>query len=715
MRQAGDGRDEADDEMDQTDADGAAENSASEAQQRIEDLRHQIERANYEYFVLDDPTLTDAEYDALMAELRQLEAEHPEFVTPDSPTQRVSGAPAERFGTVRHALPMLSLSNVFNEEKLRDWIARVYRLAGTEQVEFVVEPKIDGLAVSLRYESGRYVQGATRGDGITGEDISANLATVRSILRTLRPLAGDGDAALPLVEARGEVYMRRADFERLNEERLALGEKAFMNPRNAAAGALRQLDSSITAGRPLRFVAYALGQVQGVRVRTHWEELELLRRLGLPVILDPLVCASADEVWAACRHWLERRERLDFEIDGAVIKANDLGLQVELGAVQREPRWATAFKFPPLQQATTIRDIEINVGRTGSINPTAILDPVVIGGVTVARATLFNEDEIRRKDIRLGDRVVVQRAGDVIPQIVKVIEEARDGDEVPFSLPATCPACGAPTQREPGEAVLFCTNPSSACPGQLRELVAHFASRGAMDIEGLGGSRAKHLVDLGLVRSLADLYRLPADQLVALERLGEKSVANLLAAIEASKQRPLERLIFGLGIRHVGERAAGLLAGTFGDLAAIGRATEEELAAIPGIGKIVAQSVVRWFEQPENRQLVEELTALGVRTAEERPAAAGRLVGQTFVLTGRLEEMTRGEAEAAIKAAGGTVGSTVTKKTTAVVAGAEPGSKLDRAKALKVPVWTEADLLAALAGEPTDGTNAGTEAGAEGA
>jgi DNA ligase (NAD+) len=775
---------------------------------RVAELRQQIERANYAYYVLDNPIVTDAEYDAWMAELRALEAAHPELITPDSPTQRVAGAPAERFGTVTHAVPMLSLANAFSEEELRAWIGRVYKLAGAEQVTFVVEPKVDGLAVSLRYENGVYVQGATRGDGVTGEDITANLRTIRSIPMRLGlgapgsggageqgsggeyphpdplpqrgrgdvpvggrgdvPAGSDGAAGAPapasapaatgplpqhweraggegetqlsaptpaatgplsqeweraggegispapppprfpvpsLLEVRGEVYMRKADFNRLNEQRLAQGERPFMNPRNAAAGSVRQLDASVTASRRLFFAAYALGQIQGVEPRTHWEELALLQALGVPVVPDARRCADAEEVWALCQAWLARRERLEFEIDGAVVKVDDRRLQVELGAVAREPRWAIAYKFPPLQQSTVIRDIELNVGRTGTINPTAVLEPVVIGGVVVTRATLHNEDEIRRKDIRIGDRVVIQRAGDVIPQVVKVIEEARDGDEVVFTMPSACPACGAPTRREPDEAMRYCTNPSSACKGQLRELVAHFASRQAMDIEGLGDALAHRLVDQGVVRSLADLYRLPADQLVTWEGLGEKSVANLLAAIEASKNRPLARLIFGLGIRHVGERAAELLAGAFGDLEAIGAATAEQLQAIPGIGPTLAASVVEWFARPENRQLVAELRALGVRTSEPRHAVRGPLAGQSFVLTGRLERMTRAEAEAAIKAAGGAVGSTVTRKTTAVIVGAEPGSKYERAKALKVPIWSEADLLSALA-QAAEGSDA---------
>ncbi|MCC6629551.1 MAG: NAD-dependent DNA ligase LigA [Chloroflexi bacterium] len=681
--------------------------------ERLAWLRRQIDDANYAYHVLDSPTVTDAEYDAWLVALRALEAAHPTLVTPDSPTQRVGAAPSERFESVTHQAPMLSLGNVFSEEDLRAWMARVCRSAGVDQVEFVVEPKVDGLATALRYIDGVLVRGATRGDGITGEDITANVRTVRSIPVRLRPV---GVAMPPVVEVRGEIYMRRADFARLNAQRLETGDKPFMNPRNAAAGSVRQLDPGVTAGRRLWFAAYAVGEVAGVTMRTHWDELELVRALGLPVVAEPVRCADADAVWAACRAWLDRRDTLDFEIDGAVVKVNSLTLQVDLGTVAREPRWAMAFKFPPQQQSTTVLDIVVNVGRTGTINPTAVLAPVVIGGVTVARATLHNEDEIRRKDIRIGDRVIVQRAGDVIPQIVAVVTEARDGDEVAFAMPADCPACGAPARREAGEAMVYCTNPSSACPGQLRELVAHFGSRRAMDIEGLGTAIADRLVDEGVVHSLADLYRLPVERLVAWEGLGEKSVANLLASIDASKQRPLARLIFALGIRHIGERAAEVLAGAYGDLTAIGAAPVEALQAVPGIGPTLAASLVEWFGRAENQQLVAALAALGLRTSEPRHTVGiGPLTGQSFVLTGRLEDMTRGEAEAAIKAAGGTVGGTVTKKTTAVVAGEEAGSKLERARTLKVPVWTEADLLAALArpiaGEDAAAAEADPDAG----
>jgi DNA ligase (NAD+) len=677
------------------------------AARRIDELRRQLEGANYAYYVLADPLLTDAEYDQLLAELRQLEAAFPLLVTAESPTQRVAGGLAEGFGQIQHALPMLSLGNVFDEIGLREWVARIHRLVGHQQVAFVVEPKVDGLAVALRYEAGRFSQGATRGDGEVGENITANLRTVRSI--PMRLLA---ESRPPVViEARGEIYMPKADFDRLNQTRAAAGERLFMNPRNAAAGSLRQLDAGITAGRRLYFAAYALGEVVGEEPATHTEELARLRELGLPTVPDAVRCADADSVWAACAGWLARRGTLDFEIDGAVVKVDDRQLQIELGAVAREPRWAVAVKFPAIQQATRLLGIELNVGRTGVLTPVALLEPVVIGGVSVARATLHNEEEIRRKDIRIGDRVVVQRAGDVIPQVVKVIVEARSGAEQPFAMPRHCPVCSAPARREQGEVALYCTNPSSICRGQLRELVAHFASRRAMDIEGLGAALAWRLVDDGIIQSLADLYRLPAARLIELEGLGERSVANLLSGIDATRRRPLARLIFGLGIRHIGERAAELLAGTFGDLTTIAGASLEQLQAIPGIGPTLAASIVEWFAQPANRRLIEELAALGLRLREEhRTIGGGRLSGQSLVLTGRFESLTRGQAEAAVKAAGGTVGSTVTRKTTAVVAGVEPGSKLARAQELGVAVWSEAELLAAVGAGVAETTATGASA-----
>ncbi len=668
-------------------------------EERIETLRRLIDRGNYEYYILDNPTISDAEWDAAMRELRELEAAHPDLVTPDSPTQRVGAAPLDVFETVTHPVPMLSLGNVFGEDELREWAGRVYRLLGRQDIEFVVEPKIDGSAIALTYRDGRFATGATRGDGFTGENVTQNLRTVRAIPLRLHDPGDDLPPAPPILEARGEVFMPRGAFEALNARRAEAGEALFANPRNAAAGALRQLDPAITASRPLRFFAYQVGYVEGARPpRSQWEALQWLKALGFPVSPDIALCTSIDEVWARCRRWLERRDSLDFEIDGAVVKVNSTGLQEELGFVAREPRWATAVKFPAVQGITRLREITINVGRTGALNPLAFLEPVGIGGVTVSRATLHNEDQIRRLDLKPGDWVVVERRGDVIPQIVKVIVERRDGGERDYVFPTVCPSCGAATERVPGEAMSYCTNAAS-CPAQLKERLAHFASRGAMDIEGLGAERVAQLVDTGLVTNLADIYRLDRERVVALERMGEKSTDNLLRAIEASKGRPLERLVFGLGIRHVGGRNAELLAERFAGLDDICRASLEQLNAIPGFGAIVAQSVFDFCNEERNRQLIAELAALGVRPRRERPAVAadGPLKGKSFVLTGRLEALSRGEATARLQALGATVGATVTKKTDYVVVGEDAGSKAERATALKRPVLDEADFLALLA------------------
>ncbi|HET8626922.1 MAG TPA: NAD-dependent DNA ligase LigA [Thermomicrobiales bacterium] len=674
---------------------GAGDGEA--VQRRIEELRRKIERGSYEYFILDNPTMSDAEWDAALRELRALEEAHPELVTPDSPTQRVGATPSEGFATVQHPQQMLSLANVFDEAGLREWGERVYRLAGRRDVEFVVEPKIDGLAIALTYRDGRFTLGATRGDGVTGEDVTRNLRTVRAIPLRLH----DADPpAPPVLEARGEVYLRKSGFEALNARRAEAGEPLYANPRNAAAGSLRQLDPQITASRPLAFFAYQLGYYElpaGARPPdTHWERLEWLRALGFPVTRDAARCATLDEVWDRCRWWQEHREALDFEIDGAVIKVNAIGVQEELGQVIREPRWAVAFKFPAVQGTTRLNAIEINVGRTGTLNPLARLEPVEIGGVTVSRATLHNEDEIRRLELKLGDWVVVERRGDVIPKIVKAIEERRDGTERDFVWPTECPTCGARVERVPGEAMSYCTNAS--CPAQLKERIAHFASRGAMDIEGLGGERVAQLVDEGLVADVADLYRLDRDRLIALERFAEKSADNLLAGIEASKTRPLARLLFGLGIRHVGERNARLLAERYAGLGEICAASQDELAGIAGIGPIVAESIVDFCGEERNRALIAKLASVGVAPrGEVRVAAAdGPLAGKTFVLTGRLEGLTRGEATARLQALGATVTGTVTKKTDYVVVGEDAGSKAERATALKRPALTEAEFLALL-------------------
>ncbi|MGN6756485.1 MAG: NAD-dependent DNA ligase LigA [Thermomicrobiales bacterium] len=667
-----------------------------DVQTRIMALREKIDRANYEYYVLDNPTISDAEWDMALRELRGLEEAHPDLVTPDSPTQRVGAPPLSAFASVTHPRPLLSLGNVFDEGELRDWAARVYKLTGRaeHEVPFVVEPKIDGLAIALTYRDGQFALGATRGDGFTGENVTPNLRTIKKIPLRLR--AADPPAP-PALEARGEVYFPRQAFEDLNRRRAEAGEVLYANPRNAAAGSLRQLDSKITASRALDFFAYQIGYVEGVPApRSQSASLDWLRALGFPVNPDIVCCKSLDEVWARCQWWQERRDTLAYEIDGVVIKVDSLGLQEELGQVAREPRWAIAYKFPSAQGVTRLLRIEINVGRTGALNPLAYLEPVGIGGVTVSRATLHNEDQIHRLGLRLGDWVVIERRGDVIPQIVKVITERRDGSEQEYSFPTICPTCGAATERVEGEAMRYCTNAS--CPAQLKERLTHFASRGALDIEGLGEERVAQFVDAGLLHDLADVFTLQREQLVALERMGDKSTDNLLRAIEASKTRSLQRVITGLGIRHVGERNAGLLAEHYASMDEICGTSLANLTAIAGFGTIVAQSVYDFCQEERNRQLLDKLTAVGVRPASSKRevATGGPLAGQTFVLTGRLESMSRGEATARLQALGATVTGTVTKKTDYVVVGEEAGSKAARAVALKRPVLNEQEFQALL-------------------
>ena len=667
-------------------------------QRHVDELRQKLDRYSYEYYVLDQPSVTDAEYDALMNELRRIEAEHPELVTPESPTQTVGSFEPSLFGEVRHPRPLLSLSNVYTEEELRAWAQRVERFAGTSAFQFVTEPKIDGLAVALTYVNGLLDRAATRGNGLVGDDITPNVRAMRRIPTRLRP-----PLSVPMpgtIEVRGEVYMRRSDFEALNQRIEEAGGKAFMNPRNAAAGSLRQKDTRITAQRPLRFFAYQIGYIlDGEMPRTHWDALQLLRELGFLTSPDAMRHDTIDDVWARCEYWLARRHELDYEIDGTVVKVDDLALQEEIGYVAREPRWATAYKFPAVQQTTRVLDIEINVGRTGTLNPLAILEPVNIGGVIVSRATLHNEDEIARKDIRIGDTVVVQRAGDVIPQIVKVMEERRTGAEQPFRMPDTCPVCGAPTHREPGVAMRYCTN--AACPAQLRERIHHFIGRSAMDIEGLGEKLADRFIDLGWIHDVSDIYHLDWEKVSQLEGLGEKSAANLRNAVERSKQQPLWRLIHGLGIRHVGERTATLLADRFGSLDALMAASKEEIAAIAGIGEIVAQSVYDFMQEPRNQNLMRRLADAGLRTRESRHngSSARPLEGLTLVLTGRLDSMTRPQAEERLRQAGANVASSVSKKTSAVIAGAEAGSKAEKARQLGVPILGEESLDALLEGE----------------
>jgi len=671
---------------------------AEAVQRRLDELRHLIDRWNYEYYILDAPSATDAEWDAAMNELRRLEEENPELITPDSPTQRVGAEVASTFNQIQHVRPMLSLSNVYNEEELRAWAARAARFAGTDDLTYVTEPKIDGLAVAITYVDGVFSYAATRGNGFVGDDISPNIRTLRSVPLRLRE-----SERFPLpsrIEIRGEIYMRRSDFEALNERMAETGGKLFMNPRNAAAGSLRQKDVRITAQRPLRLFAYQVGYVEGIpQPRSHWETLEMMREYGFATSLDAMMHDTIDEVWERGQYWLERRASLDFEIDGMVIKVNDLAHQEEIGYVAREPRWATAYKFPPVQQVTRLLDIVINVGRTGTLNPTAILEPVNIGGVTVSRATLHNEDEIARKDIRIGDMVLVQRAGDVIPQIVKVMEDRRTGDEVPFVMPDVCPSCGQPVHREPGEAMRYCTN--AACPAQLQRRIHHFIGRSAMDIDGVGEKLADRFVELGWLHDAADLYSLDYEALANLEGLGPRSAENIRNAIEESKKQPLWRVIHGLGIRHIGERAAQLLADHFLSLEALGAASAEDIAAVNGIGPTLARSVVEFFSEEPNRELVRKLTAAGVQTSQAPPEVNGEQVleGMTLVLTGRLETHTRADAEAALRALGANVASSVSKKTTAVIAGEAAGSKAEKARELNIPVLTEDDLNVLLSGE----------------
>ncbi|HWK80682.1 MAG TPA: NAD-dependent DNA ligase LigA, partial [Thermomicrobiales bacterium] len=661
-------------------------------------LRQTLDRYAYEYFVLDAPSATDAEYDALMNQLRAIEAEHPELVTPESPTQRVGAFAESDFPSVVHPRPLLSLSNVFNEDEMRAWNQRVERFAGTSDFQFVTEPKIDGLAVALTYIDGMLDHGATRGNGVVGDDITPNIRAVKSIpVRLQRPTSWPMPQT---IEVRGEIYMRKSEFAALNTRMEESGGKLFMNPRNAAAGSIRQKDPRITAQRPLRLFSYQVGYIlgEGEWPRTHWDALALLRELGFTTSQDATRLDTIDEVWARSQWWLGRREALDFEIDGMVIKVDNLALQEEIGYVARDPRWATAYKFPAIQQTTKVLDIQINVGRTGTLNPLAVLEPVNIGGVTVSRATLHNEDEIARKDIRIGDTVVVQRAGDVIPQIVKVVEERRTGDEVPYHFPDACPVCGTPVHREPGVAMRYCTNAS--CPAQLKERLHHFVSRSAMDIEGFGAKLVDRFVDLGWLHDASDIYHLDWEQVAGLEGFGEKSAENLKASIEASKDQPIWRLLHGLGIRHVGERTATLIADRFGSFEALFAAPVEEITGIAGIGEIVARSVYDFAQEPVNRALVARLAAAGVRVADERDghASARPLEGLTLVLTGRFDALTRPEAEERLRQAGANVTSSVSKKTSAVIAGADAGSKAEKAVSLKVPVLTEDDLHQLLAG-----------------
>lgn len=659
---------------------------------RINELRQLINYHNYRYYVLDSPEISDAEYDALMQELHQLESEHPELITPDSPTQRVGAAPVEAFGVVVHPLPLLSLANAFSAEEVRAWHKRITGLLGTNQFDFVAEIKIDGLAVALTYDNGLFVRGATRGDGLRGENVTQNLKTIRSI-----PLSVPRGEAPSRFEVRGEVYLSKVGFKRLNEERARAGEPLFANPRNAAAGSVRQLDPRITAQRPLDIYIYMLGYAEGKRVPgTHWEIMEYLRSLGFKTNPANARVDSLSQVEEYYQTWLRRREELPYEADGVVIKANSIPIQERLGAVGREPRWAIAYKFPPLQATTKLLRIEINVGRTGSLNPIAVLEPVQVGGVTIKSAALHNEEDIRRKDIRIGDTVIVQRAGDVIPEIIGSVASKRTGQEREYVLPKLCPACGAEVIKPNGEVMSYCSN--ATCPAQIQRRFEHFVSRGAMDIRGLGERWVDALLKSGLVKDVGDIYYLKKEDILSLERMAEKSASNLLASIKRSKNRPLANAIFALGINHVGEEVAELLANHFHSIDRLAQASREELLSIPTIGPKIADSILAFFRLEPNRNIIEKLRRAGVRLSEEAATAPRPqpLAGQEFVITGTLKAFPRSEAERRIKELGGNASSNVTKKTTYLVAGAEPGSKLDRARRLGTQLLTEEEFLEML-------------------
>jgi DNA ligase (NAD+) len=667
----------------------------NKARQRIAELRETINYHNYRYYVLDSPEISDAEYDELMKELKQLEAEHPELVTPDSPTQRIGAPPVEAFGVVEHPQPLLSLANAFSYEELAAWHKRVSNLLGGRPFDLVCEPKIDGLAVALTYVDGLLVTGATRGDGYRGEDITQNLKTVRSI-----PLSVSREAP-PRFEVRGEVYLPKAGFKKLNEERAKEELPLFANPRNAAAGSVRQLDSSITARRPLDIFVYGLGWAEGKAVPdTHWEIMQYLKSLGFKINPNIALRHSLEEVEKYHQNWVESREKFPYEADGIVAKVNSIALQQELGTVAHEPRWAIAYKFPAVQGTTKLIDIGINVGRTGSLNPYAILEPVRVGGVVISSAALHNEEDIHRKDIRIGDWVVVQRAGEVIPEIVEPIVSRRTGKEKIFSMPGRCPVCGSEVIKPEGEAMHRCTN--AACPSQALERIKHFVSRGAMDIDGVGEKLCQALFEGGLIKDAADLYYLTKEQLLGLERMADKSASNVLNSIEESKDRSLARVIFALGILHVGEQYAELLAERFHSIDQLAEASQEELSTLPSIGPKIAESIVAFFRQEGNKRIIEKLRekkvgqGLGKRKVKAVKPQELPLAGREFVLTGKLESFSRSEAEAKIKALGGKAGSDVTRKTSYVVVGTDPGSKLAKAEKLGTKTLSEAEFLKLL-------------------
>jgi DNA ligase (NAD+) len=656
-------------------------------------LRSQINHHSYRYYVLDSPEISDAEYDELMQQLRELEAEYPVLITVDSPTQRIGAPPAEAFGVVAHPEPLLSLANAFSYNDLEAWHKRAANLLGTNDFNLVCEPKIDGLAVALTYVDGWLISGATRGDGYHGENITQNLRTIRSI-----PLSVPGEAPARF-EVRGEVYLPKDGFKRLNDERAKEGLPLFANPRNAAAGSIRQLDSTVTARRPLDIFIYGLGPVEGKAAPdTHWEIMQWLKSLGFRTNPDIALCHTIEETESCYQNWVVVRDEWGYEADGMVVKVNSIGFQQELGNIAREPRWAIAYKFPAVQGITRLLDIGVNVGRTGRLNPYAILEPVRVGGVVIGRAALHNEEDIHRKDLRIGDWVTVQRAGEVIPEVVSPIISRRTGEEKIFLMPGYCPVCGAEVVKLEGEVMHRCAN--AACPSQALERIKHFVRRGAMDIDGAGDKLCQALFEAGLIKDVADLYYLSREKLLGLERMADKSVANLLSSIEKSKSRPLARVIFALGIFHVGEEYAELLTENFDSVDDLAKVSRERLLAISAIGPKIADSIITFFRQDGNRHIIEKLRLAQVRLAKDKSGTAGAeelpFANMEFVFTGKLETLTRSEAEMRIRTLGGKAASNVNRNTSFVVVGADPGSKLTEARRLDINMLGEEEFLELL-------------------
>jgi len=664
--------------------------AAARARERLDELREQLHHHNWRYYVLDDPEISDAEYDRMMHELLEIEAKHPEWVTPESPSQRIGAAPLEKFETTRHSLPMLSLENATTREEVADWLDRMRSFLGEPGLEpdLALEPKLDGTAVELVYERGGLRIGSTRGDGETGEVVTENLKTIRSVPLRLRGAA----AEVPeLLEVRGEVVIPTSRFDALNRKRIDAGEEPFANPRNFAAGTLRQLDPRITASRPLEFVAYGIGRVRGAAFAAHSQAMAALAGLGIPVSDRLRVVRGIDAVQEVFDRLEAERESFPIEIDGMVIKVDDHALRERLGTRARSPRWAIAYKFPARQETTRLLEIRIQVGRTGVLTPVAVLEPVRLGGVEISRATLHNADEIERLDVRIGDHVLVERAGDVIPKVVKVIRSKRTGEEKPFRMPDRCPICGTEVASDAEEVAIHC--PNLSCPAQIKANIRHFASKTAMDIDGLGTKLVDQLVDKGIVRKVPDLFRLDRDTVKALERMGEKSADNLIRAIERSRRPRLDRLLFAFGIRHIGERVAQILASRFGSLEALMDADLETLVDVHEVGPIVAQSVHDFFDRPENREMIGDLLACGVRPQPpEAPEATGVFAGKTVVFTGTLTTLTRDEAKRIVASLGGRAASSVSARTDFVVAGEKAGSKLDEARTHGVPILSEEEF-----------------------